>query len=194
MSSSTDIIFSVSYDRTTKLITAAICVFLIVLAFATLPTMAVGWVAAVLIAMSYAYSPRSYVVSEGSVLVKRLVESVRIPLHRVREIREASREDLRGSIAIFASKGFFGHYGLYRTSKLGLCRWYVTRFSNGVVLITDAKTVVFSPDDVKGFIATIQPSGINPDLCSPSYAHSSGRARIAIGVLAVLILAAPFFL
>jgi hypothetical protein len=194
MSSNIDIGFTVSYDRATKLITAAICVFLIVLALATLPTMEGGCIAAGLIAMSYAFSPRGYVICEGSVLIRRLAGSVRIPLNRVREIRVASSGDLQGSIAILASKGFFGHYGLYRTSKLGLCHWYVTRFSNGVILLTDKKTVVFSPDDVHGFIGAFESSGITPALYSAPHVRSRGWIQFAIGVMAILILAVPLFL
>jgi hypothetical protein len=50
----------------------------------------------------------------------------------------------------------FGYYGLFRTSKLKKCWWYVTDRQNTVVVITDEKTALFSPDDVDGFLAAIR--------------------------------------
>jgi hypothetical protein len=50
----------------------------------------------------------------------------------------------------------FGYYGLFRTSEFGKCWWYVTNRQNTVVVITDEKTALFSPDDVDGFLAAIR--------------------------------------
>ena len=80
----------------------------------------------------------------------------RIPLERVREARRTTSADLRGCIRLWGSGGMFGYYGLFRTSKLKKCWWYVTDRQNTVVVITDEKTALFSPDDVDGFLAAIR--------------------------------------
>ena len=109
----------------------------------------------VIVGLGWAYSPRGYVVSEESIRVKRLIGPATLPLAGVREVRRAGSEDFRGSIRLFGSGGLFGYYGLFSTSRLGKSYWYVTDRSKAVVVVTAAKTAVFSPDDVEGFIAAI---------------------------------------
>jgi hypothetical protein len=117
----------------------------------------VGVLAAMLLVASYAYSPRGYSISEGSIVVGRLIGNVRIPIDSIREARAATKDDFLGGIRLFGSGGLFGYYGVFLTSKLGRSTWYVTSRRNTVVVITGAKTVVFSPADVDGFLAAIRP-------------------------------------
>jgi len=147
--------FSASYDRTTKIISAVVCVILAVVPISTniFALAALGWL---LVAVCYAYSPLGYAVSDRSIKVKRLIGRLRIPLEGVREVRRATAEDFRGCLRLWGSGGFFGYYGLFRTSRLGKCTWYVTNRSKAVVLITETKTTLFSPDDVDGFLAAIR--------------------------------------
>jgi hypothetical protein len=111
-----------------------------------------------IIVLSYAYSPRGYAIQERTIVVKRLIGNARISLDGVSELRKADADDFRGCIRLFGDGGLFGYYGLFRTSKLGKCWWYVTNRSNAMIVITGAKTVVISPDDVDGFIAAIRPA------------------------------------
>jgi hypothetical protein len=199
MSSSPCGSFSVSFDSTTKFISAVACVVLIGIAVAT-RNVVVGCCSALVITLCYAYSPRGYIISEGSVLVRRLMGSVRIPLDGIRDVRAAGPEDLRGCIRVFGNGGLFGYYGLYRTSRLGICNWYVTNRSNAVVLITGTKTAVFSPDDVNGFVMAIQSVAPIPDAVrseQDSCFTRSSRSRgllwkligVVIGILVISLVA-----
>jgi hypothetical protein len=57
---------------------------------------------------------------------------------------------------LFGSGGFFGYYGLFRTTKFGKCTCYVTNRKNMVVIVADSKTTLYSPDDVDGFLEGIR--------------------------------------
>ncbi len=146
--------FRASYDRTTKIISAAVCTFLLVMAAVT-QNVLVACIVVAVVGVSYAYSPRGYTISEGSIVVKRLLGDARVPLEGVLEARRADRDDFRGCIRLWGNGGLFGYYGLFRTSKLGRCTWYVTNRANAVVVTTQAKTALFSPDDVDSFLAAI---------------------------------------
>jgi hypothetical protein len=111
---------------------------------------------------AYAWSPRGYAVAKGFIEVNRLAGNVRIPLDGIREVRAATADDLRGCLRLFGDGGLFGYYGLFRTSKLGKSTWYVTNRGKAVVVITGAKTMLFSPDDVDRFIAAIRASAPVP--------------------------------
>ncbi|HXP89260.1 MAG TPA: PH domain-containing protein [Bryobacteraceae bacterium] len=147
--------FAAPYDRTTKILSAVVCVFLLSLA-AVIQNVIVAIVSILVIALAYAYSPRGYTIADRSVLIKRPIGNVRVPLDDVREARPASSDDYSGCIRLWGSGGLFGYYGLFRTDKLGRCTWYATDRSRAVVLITAAKTALFSPDDVEGFLAAIR--------------------------------------
>jgi hypothetical protein len=146
--------FSASYDSTAKVISVVVILLLAAVVFSTRSILAGGCAAVVLLA-AYAYSPRGYLILDGAIVVRRGFGNVRISLDGIRELRKAHADDLTGCIRLFGSGGLFGWYGLFRTSKLGKCTWYVTNRANVVVLITDVRTILFSPDDVEPFIALI---------------------------------------
>jgi hypothetical protein len=146
--------FRASYDTTTKLISAAVFIMFLGIAVDTSSLIAEGIFALIFLA-AYAWSPTSYAVDNGDVVIRRLIGNVRIPVSGTREVRLATREDLSGSMRVFGSGGLFGYYGLFRNSKLGNSNWYVTDRSHAVVLVTDAGIIIVSPDDQAGFIAAL---------------------------------------
>jgi hypothetical protein len=183
--------FSASYDRMTKIISALVCVLLVAIGIFTkiFAVAALGWL---VIAICYAYSPQGYEVAERSVIVRRLIGRARIPLEEIREIRTATTDDFRGCIRLWGSGGMFGYYGLFRTSKLGTCRWYVTNRAKAVVLVTAAKTTVFSPDDIDGFLAAVRAEAPVPQVAGTLFAgpiepRGGGFAWIGVAVAAVVL-------
>ena len=180
--------FSASYDATTKIISAALCVVFLVIAAAT-HNVVVGCLCLIVLIGAYAYSPRGYAIRERSIIVNRLIGNVDIPLDGLREIRAVAADDLRGCIRLWGDGGLFGYYGLFRTSKLGKCTWYVTNRTHAVVVITGAKTALFSPDDVDGFLAAIQPSVAPGALPSAPLAsrRSAGLGRIIPIILSAVV-------
>lgn len=152
--------FSVSYDVTTKVISACIWAVPLIAALAVVrqnatARLVVGGSLLLISMVAYAYSPRVYAVSAEGITVWRPIGNVRVPLETVREIRPATGEDLAGCIRLWSSGGLFGHDGLYRTATQSQCRWYVADRSRVVVLVTAAETALFSPDDPKGFARAI---------------------------------------
>ncbi len=142
-----------------------------------------------IVAAAYAYSVRGYAITDGSIVVRRLAGSVRIPLDQVRSARRAVAEDFLGCIRLWGSGGLFGYYGLFQTAKLGRCTWYVTDRARAVVIRTDAKTVLVSPDDVNGFLAA---AGVASTDAAESFdggaaARGGIKARLAVGVVALAI-------
>lgn len=147
--------FAASYDRTTKILSAVVCLGLGAAAVAT-HNLFVACVSAAIVVLGYAFSPQSYMVAERAIVVQRLIGNIRVPLDNLREARVTTPGDVSGCIRLWGSGGMFGYYGLFRTSKLGNCRWYVTNRRNMIVVVTDSKTTLYSPDDVGGFLAAIR--------------------------------------
>ena len=182
--------FSASYDTTTKIISGVVLVLFLAIVAATHSVVA-GCLFALILVGAYAWSPRGYAVSDGSVEVNRLIGTVCVPLDSVREVRAATTDDFRGCLRLFGNGGLFGYYGLFRTSKLGKSTWYVTNRSKAVVVVTGEKTALFSPDDVEGFIAAI-----GAPTPAPVPASQDGGSRFgelmgaAVGIAAMVVVAA----
>ena len=200
MSSAASTSFSASYDKNTKLVSAGIFVLLLLLAL-IIPGVFVGCLYAVLLVAAYAWSPRSYAISDRSILVKRLIGTVRIPLDGIREARIATPDDFRGCIRLLGNGGLFGYYGQFRTARLGECTWYVTNRSNAVVVVTRTGTTVFSPDDADGFLAAIHASVPVPPAMPPGplpdslQSHKAGipAGMLVGGAIAIVVLAIVAF-
>jgi hypothetical protein len=147
--------FSAPYDGVTKVISIGFCVFQLIL-IAAIHNVFVNGSLILIALITYAYSPQGYTVTGRSIIVKRLIGNIRVPLDNLREARRIRPDDLRYVIRLWASGGLFGYFGLYRTSRLGKCTWYATDRKNTVVLIGAKKTTVFSPGDVDGFLQAIR--------------------------------------
>ncbi len=180
--------FAASYDRFTKVLSAFVCLGFLAVILAS-HNIVISALAVVVILISFAYSPRGYVVSGRSILVRRLAGQVRIPLDDVRELRRATADDLRGCIRLRGSGGLFGYYGLFRSSQLGEFTEYVTNRSNSVVLITGSKTVLFSPDNVDAFMDAIRAMApVTGSAPTPAAVDSKPRFR-ALGTTIGIALA-----
>lgn len=181
--------FSVSYDSTVKMVSAV--VWLLLIAVAWVVHMAfLGVLFPLLIGLAYAYSPRGYAISGGAIVIRRLIGNIRVPLADVREVRAGTADDFTGCLRLWGNGGLFGYTGLFQTTKLGTCRWYVTNRSKAVIVATQTETLVLSPDDVAGFMgAAGVPSG------APFSVTSGGTppvraGRNPAGIIAVVGIAA----
>lgn len=193
--------FPASYDSTTRSLSAGLTVLLAAIGIVMHSAIAAG-VAAGVIALAYAWSPRSYAVAGRCVIVRRPIGGVAIPLDGIREARRAAADDFAGCIRLWGNGGLFGYYGSFSTSKLGRSWWYLTNRSHAVVLITDRGTTLFSPDDVEGFLAAIRASGAaagagleEPFLSNAQLGRSGGNrigALFGLPIAAIVIAVAAF--
>lgn len=198
MSSSASPYFSASYDSTTKIVSSIVAALLIAVSLGIGNAIVAGLTAVVLF-LSYAWSPRGYTVAERSIVVHRLIGRVTIPLDAVREARRAAAEDLTGCIRLFGSGGMFGYYGVFRTAKLGRSTWYMTKRANGVVIVAANKTYLLSPDDTDQFLAAIRavaPVPVTPPPVSFDAMQApagSGAAKFIVVAVALVVAAVVSF-
>jgi hypothetical protein len=184
--------FSASYDSTTKVISAVTCLVLIAVAWAV-HIVFVAALLPLLVVFAYAYSPRGYRLSGQAIVIKRLIGNIQVPLAGIREIRAGTPDDFTGCLRLWGNGGIFGYYGIFQTSKLGKCYWYVTNRSKPVIVATETRILVLSPDDVAGFMAAATglcphaSSGAQPQL-QPGGAGSNFTGLIAGVGLAALVL------
>jgi hypothetical protein len=150
--------YSASYDKTTKIVTSFVVILFLAISIAShSPIMAM--IGALILSFGFAYSARGYTITTEALLIRRAIGNVTIPLAAITEVRAATLADLSGAIRLWGSGGLFGHYGAFRTSRLGRCTWYVTDRDRCVIVRTAQKTIVISPDDVDGFLKAMPARG-----------------------------------
>jgi hypothetical protein len=182
--------FSASWDGLTKIVSGVLVAIVLAVAVLTESPLITGLIVAVF-ALTFLWAPLGYEVDSGVLRVRRLIGPARIPLDRLREARMATSDDLRGCVRLFGSGGLFGYFGLFRTTKLGKATWYCTSRKNMVVLATDSKTIVLSPDDASGFLNEVghRPGTPHDVLSGPRIVSKVAilfGSLFAVGVLGVV--------
>ena len=186
--------FAASYDTLAKILSAVVIVSFLAIPIAA-RSLLLGAFELCVIALAYLYSPQSYAISGGFLLIKRLIGTVRLPLSSILELRAGTADDLRKCIRLWGSGGLLGYYGRFKTAKLGQCRWYMTNRSNSVIVVTGDRTLILSPNDVPGFLASVRRVVSVPETAEGQVARASdtSRAGFAVGLwigaaVAILVL------
>lgn len=78
--------FAASYDLSAKICTVVVIAVLVAVCIVTMSIL-VGVIGFCLVTMAYLYSPQSYKVSGRSILIKRLIGTVCLPLDSIRALR-----------------------------------------------------------------------------------------------------------
>jgi len=173
--------FAASYDLTAKIISACVVVLLLVIVIATGNAL-IGVLELCILALLYLFSPQSYEVSDGTILIKRLIGTVRLPLDSVREIRTGSADDFYGCNRLWASGGLFGYFGLCRTKKLGRCKWYMTNRGNSVIVEGSGMTTVISPNEISDFLAAVRSEAPKATAVQTSESMEAPKAKAGANV------------
>jgi len=116
---------------------------------------AVGLLCLGILLGAWAFAPSGYAVSAVSVIIRRPVGGVEIPLASIREVQPFEGSLRQGAVRTFGTGGLFGVYGRYYNEQLGHYHMYGTRTDRAVVITTEDRTVVVTPDDIEGFVRDI---------------------------------------
>lgn len=103
--------------------------------------------------LTWAFHPRHYEVNDEDIRVVRFFKSRLFPFSGITEVSALPREAIKGSMRIFGSGGMFGYFGRFRNKTLGTYIMHVTDRDKLVLLRSEGKTILVSPDDRDGFLA-----------------------------------------
>lgn len=153
--------FSLSYDSTARAVTLTVTLALVIatilLRLFRMPLWTVGTAMAIngsLLGLAWLYAPRGYRLEGQTLLIERRAGSLAIPLKDA-WARLAHKEDVAALLSRLDYRGLFGYYGRFWSEALGPHEWYVTNKNKLVVLQTDGKVYILSPDQVDLFLDRI---------------------------------------
>ena len=88
--------------------------------------------------------PRYLIIQNGLLIITHPIGRTVIEKSQVVKIEAIERSDLRGSLRLFGSDGFFGWFGIFRNSKFGTYRLYCGQLENLYLVKTTTKKYIIS--------------------------------------------------
>lgn len=99
--------------------------------------------------ISYLYAPTSYTLEADNLIINRSASNKIIKLSNIINVREVSKDEMKGSIRTFGNGGLWGYYGKYHNTKLGNITLYTTQWKNYILIETKEKRkIIITPDDI----------------------------------------------
>jgi hypothetical protein len=105
---------------------------------------------------AWALAPRGFAIGDGLLRVLRNGwPSTDIRLDAVRTVSLLDPDALRGSLKLLGMSGLFGYYGLFRSPVLGSFRLHGTRAGGLVLVKTEGRTLVLTPEPPDAFVEAL---------------------------------------
>lgn len=155
-------VFKASLDSFTKITTAVFTVVLATLAIfsynnSTKQNIFDVPVLVILIVITYCgcflYRPLSYEISNGKIIVNRLISNVNFNFSDIKEVKKINNLSMFWSIRVFAIAGIFGYFGRFSTNQYGTMICYATKKDAAFMLITNTnKKIIITPDETDAFL------------------------------------------
>lgn len=88
--------------------------------------------------------PRHLLIDDKSIVITHPIGQTVILKSDITEISAVERSEIRGSLRLFGSGGFFGWFGIFRNSKFGTYRLYCGQLENLYHIKTLTKNYIIS--------------------------------------------------
>lgn len=88
--------------------------------------------------------PRYLLLDDKSIVITHPIGQSVILKSDIIEVRAIERSDIRGSIRLFGSGGFFGWFGIFRNNKFGTYRLYCGQLENLYLVKTLTRKYIIS--------------------------------------------------
>jgi hypothetical protein len=93
------------------------------------------------------FRPLNYVLTGDNLVIHRLFNDITIKRQDILTVREISNKDMGLTVRTFGVGGLFGYFGRFYNSKIGRLTMYGTRRNNTVLIETDNKKIILTPDN-----------------------------------------------
>ena len=155
--------FKASLDNLVKIITVSCFILFTVISYfvfannqlpipALIAIMASLWLTFIL---CYLFHPTAYSISGDKIIVHRPLSDLIIPRTDLLDIRIPAEAEMRWTIRTIGVGGLFGYFGKFTNTQLGGMTWYATQRGNYVLLITQTRRIIITPDKPEEFLAAL---------------------------------------
>jgi len=127
--------------------------FLFLLAIYFLYQDIVALLVLIAISSSFVFMPRYVLLENDSLIIKKVIGSIRIQYEEVRDIAYIKRLSLK-SIRLFGIAGIFGYFGYFALPEANVLCY--ARRTNDMVLIEADKNYLIAPENAEKFIDELE--------------------------------------
>lgn len=102
------------------------------------------------------WAPMKYIVTNNEVIIKRIGPDIIISQADICAVNCMPYDQVfSGAVRTMGCGGLFGIYGNFKSSSMGKFRAYMTRRNKLVVIATNERPFVLTPDDTEGFVTAV---------------------------------------
>jgi Bacterial PH domain len=154
--------FKASFDWSVKILTSTFCLFyfiFLILGMINIETSGVIMlpiIMTVVILMTYLWHVQSYEITSGGIEIKRPIGSKLIGFSSITHVNSVKNDDIGFVFRLFGNGGIFGFTGLFKSRFYGDLTFYGTQQRNYVIIETDFKKYVLTPDEPFDFIKSVE--------------------------------------
>lgn len=102
------------------------------------------------------FAPEGCILNDIELIIDRKSKPIIIPLMEITEARLLTEKELKWTIKLNGSEGFYGYFGLFWSKQLGKFKMYATRRKNLVAVRTAKALYVLSPEDIEDFLTNLK--------------------------------------
>ncbi|WBV56437.1 PH domain-containing protein [Chryseobacterium daecheongense] len=113
---------------------------------------------AIIAIVPYILHPREYLIKDNFILIKSPVFTIKkINIYDLVDIKETNTGAFNMHMRMFASKGFWGYFGIFNSKPYGRYSVYASNLTDLVFIITKTKDItIISPNQRLDFITICQ--------------------------------------
>jgi len=162
-------VFKNKLDRTTKRITAlCFLIFSAVLYYmirdfvlstsisAKVMDIIIIFIISDIITFSWLLSIKEYCLDGQTLVIRRIILPITIKLADIKSIQRVDKRFIHDSLRIFGNGGFLGFYGIFKNSTEGRYHSYCADLSNLILIETDKKKMLISPENADIFLEQLK--------------------------------------
>jgi len=109
-----------------------------------------------IITFSWLLSVKEYFINRETLVIKRIVLPITVKLADINSIQRVDEKFIKDSLRFFGNGGFFGFYGIFKNSTQGKYHAYFADSSNLILIETDKKKILISPENADVFLERIR--------------------------------------
>lgn len=100
----------------------------------------------------YYHHPIRYFIDSKHVIIQRPFKSARINKRKIESARILQPQEMKDTLRSFGVAGLYGYFGRFSNRNLGSMLWYATQRQNYVLIQTQDKNYILTPDNPQEFV------------------------------------------
>jgi hypothetical protein len=109
-----------------------------------------------LLLATYYHHPIKYFIDSEQVTIQRPFRSAQINKRKIESVRVLQPQEMKDTLRSFGVAGLYGYFGTFSNRNIGSMLWYATQRQNYVLIQTQDKNYILTPDNPHEFVQELK--------------------------------------